>query len=82
MSRKDRKKLTQKKLAGLALDINEVVAQSFKMTKDWREAFRLTDKYINEQMCNNPQEAHIWERAAHEWREKFENELKKEGLVK
>lgn len=69
MTRKDRKKEANKRLIKIALRINEKFSDEFERTRDMREAARLTESYIRAMIRINPQEGHMWERAAREWAE-------------
>lgn len=78
MTRKDRKRLAQQKYNQTLLEINECFTEAFKRTRDWDAAIKLTEKYCNKQMNDNPQEIHVWERAAMEWQDKLVDEIKRE----
>ena len=76
MTRAERKKEAQKKINQTILEINECFIEAFKKTRDWKTAVGLTEKYVNKQMNENPQETHIWERAVVEWQDKFVGVIK------
>jgi hypothetical protein len=78
MIRSERKQQAKKKSISAVLDINKMFEESLERTNDMRIATKLTERFIREQMNKDPQESHIWERAALEWQEKLIEAIRKE----
>lgn len=80
MNRKERKELAEKKINDSLFLIADFIQREYEKTEDWERSMMSADKYIRLQQKKNPQESHIWEKAAFRYRESLEKEIKKEML--